>query len=160
MTGYVSPKLKGLDLLIRADSTNLGFLQPFIEGIFSEINGRVNGNVRLYGDFKHLDLEGEVRAKMDAKIDVLNTYFQIRDDSIHISSGSLDFRNVKVYDREGHDGLVNGYLHHTKLKNLMYHFNIRGNNLLMYNTYEAGNMPFTEKYMVQEMWCWMVEIMR
>lgn len=87
---------------------------------------------------------------MDAKIDVLNTYFQIRDDSIHISSGSLDFRNVKVYDREGHDGLVNGYLHHTKLKNLMYHFNIRGNNLLMYNTYEAGNMPFTEKYMVQK----------
>ena len=82
---------------------------------------------------------------MDAKIDVLNTYFQIRDDSIHISSGSLDFRNVKVYDREGHDGLVNGYLHHTKLKNLMYHFNIRGNNLLMYNTYEAGNMPFYGK---------------
>lgn len=145
VTGYVSPKLKGLDLSIRADSTNLGFLQPFIEGIFSEINGRVNGNVRLYGDFKHLDLEGEVRAKMDAKIDVLNTYFQIRDDSIHISSGSLDFRNVKVYDREGHDGLVNGYLHHTKLKNLMYHFNIRGNNLLMYNTYEAGNMPFYGK---------------
>ena len=133
VTGYVSPKLKGLDLSIRADSTNLGFLQPFIEGIFSEINGRVNGNVRLYGDFKHLDLEGEVRAKMDAKIDVLNTYFQIRDDSIHISSGSLDFRNV------------NGYLHHTKLKNLMYHFNIRGNNLLMYNTYEAGNMPFYGK---------------
>ena len=37
VTGYVSPKLKGLDLSIRADSTNLGFLQPFIEGIFSEI---------------------------------------------------------------------------------------------------------------------------
>ena len=27
----------------------------------------------------------------------------------------------------------------------MYHFNIRGNNLLMYNTYEAGNMPFYGK---------------
>jgi hypothetical protein len=142
VTGYVSPKLKGLDLLIHADSTNVGFLQPFIDGIFSDINGRVNGHVRLYGDFKHLDLEGEVRAKMDAKIDVLNTYFQIRDDSIHISSGSLDFRNVRVYDREGHDGLVNGYLHHTKLKNLMYHFNIHGNNLLMYDTREAGEMPF------------------
>ncbi|WP_455669480.1 translocation/assembly module TamB domain-containing protein [Phocaeicola sp.] len=142
VTGYVSPKLKGLDLLIHADSTNVGFLQPFIDGIFSDINGRVNGHVRLYGDFKHLDLEGEVRAKMDAKIDVLNTYFQIRDDSIHISSGSLDFRNVRVYDRESHDGLVNGYLHHTKLKNLMYHFNIHGNNLLMYDTREAGEMPF------------------
>lgn len=145
VTGYVSPKLKGLDLLIHADSTNIGFLQPFIEGIFSDIDGRVNGHVRLYGDFKHLDLEGEVRAKMDAKVDVLNTYFQIRDDSVHIASGSLDFKNVRVYDHEGHDGLVNGYLHHTKLKNLMYHFNIRGNNLLMYDTREAGSMPFYGK---------------
>ncbi|MDE5676375.1 translocation/assembly module TamB [Phocaeicola sp.] len=145
VTGYVSPKLKGLDLMIRADSTNVGFLQPFVEGIFSELDGRVNGNVRLYGDFKHLDLEGEVRARMDARIDVLNTYFQIHDDSIHIASGSIDFRNVKVYDREGHKGLVNGYLHHTKLKNLMYRFNIRGDNLLMYNTHEAGDMPFYGK---------------
>lgn len=145
VTGYVSPKMKGLDLLIKADSTNVGFLQPFIEGIFSDIDGRVNGHVRLYGDFKHLDLEGEVRARMDAKIDVLNTYFQIKDDSIHISSGSIDFRNVRVYDHEGHDGLVNGYLHHTKLKNLMYRFNIRGNNLLMYNTHEPGDMPFYGK---------------
>lgn len=145
VTGYVSPKQKGLDLLIQADSTNVGFLQPFIEGIFSDINGRVNGHVRLYGDFKHLDLEGEVRAKMDAKIDVLNTYFRIKDDSIHISSGSIDFRDVQVYDHEGHDGLVNGYLHHTKLKNLMYHFNIRSNNLLMYDTREAGDMPFYGK---------------
>ena len=145
VTGYVSPKMKGLDLLIRADSTSVGFLQPFIEGIFSDIDGRVNGHVRLFGDFKHLDLEGEVRARMDAKIDVLNTYFAIRDDSVHISSGSIDFRDVRVYDREGHDGLVNGYLHHTKLKNLMYRFNIRGNNLLMYDTREAGDMPFYGK---------------
>ena len=145
VTGYVSPKLKGLDLLIRADSTNIGFLQPFIEGIFSDIDGRVNGHVRLYGDFKHLDLEGEVRARMDAKIDVLNTYFRLKDDSIHISSGSLDFKDVRIYDQEGHDGLVNGYLHHTKLKNLMYHFNIRGNNLLMYDTYETADMPFYGK---------------
>lgn len=145
VTGYVSPKQKGLDLMINADSTNVGFLQPFIEGIFSEIDGRVNGHVRLYGDFKHLDLEGEVRARMDAKLDMLNTYFQIKDDSIHISSGSLDFRNVNIYDREGHSGLVNGYLHHTKLKNLMYHFNIHGDNLLMYHTNEAGQMPFYGK---------------
>lgn len=145
VTGYVSPKMKGLDLMIEADSTNIALIQPFVEGIFSEINGRVNGNVRLYGDFKHLDLEGQVRAKIDTKIDVLNTYFQIRDDSVHISSGELAFNNVKVYDREGNNGLVNGYLHHNKLKNLMYHFNIRGNNLLMYDTREAGNMPFYGK---------------
>lgn len=145
VTGYVSPKMKGLDLMIEADSTNIGLIQPFVEGIFSDLTGRVNGHIRLYGDFKHLDLEGEARANIDTKIDVLNTYFQIRDDSVHISSGQLLFTDVHVYDREGNSGVVNGYLHHTKLKNLMYHFNISGDNLLMYDTHEGGDMPFYGK---------------
>lgn len=145
VTGYVSPKLKGLDLLIEADRTHVGFLQPFIEGIFSDIDGRVNGHVRLFGEFKYLDLEGEVLANMNAKVDVLNTEFQLKNDSVHLTSGILDFRNVKIYDREGHEGIVNGYLHHNKLKDLMYQFNIRGNNLLMYNTREPNGMPFYGK---------------
>lgn len=145
VTGYVSPKMKGLDLTINADSTNIELIQPFVEGIFSDLTGRISGNIRLYGDFKHLDLEGEARANIDTKVDALNTYFQIRDDSVHISSGELLFTDVHVYDREGNSGLVNGYLHHTKLKNLMYHFNISGNNLLMYDTHEAGDMPFYGK---------------
>lgn len=145
VTGYVSPKMKGLDLMIHADSTNIGFIQPFVDGIFSNMSGRVNGNVRLYGDFKHLDLEGKIRANLDAKVDVLNTYFKIKDDSVHIASGEIAFNNIRIYDHEGNSGIVNGYLHHTKLKNLMYHFNIQGNNLLMYNTHEAGDMAFYGK---------------
>ena len=41
--------------MIEADSTNIGLIQPFVEGIFSDLTGRVNGHIRLYGDFKHLD---------------------------------------------------------------------------------------------------------
>ncbi len=142
VTGYVSPKLKGLDLNIAADSTNIGLLQPYLDGIFSDLTGRVNGNVRLFGPFKFLDLEGKVQARLNARVDVLNTYFQVKDDSISLSSGSIDFRNVAVYDNEGHRGIVNGYLHHTKLKNMMYRFDINSNNLLMYDTSEPDDMPF------------------
>ena len=124
VTGYVSPKMKGLDLNIEADSTNIGLITPFMEGIFSEINGRVNGDVRLYGPFKFLDMEGGVRINLDAKLDALNTYFQIKDDSIHIQSGELAFNDLQIFDREGNSGIVNGYLHHQKLKNLMYYFNV------------------------------------
>lgn len=35
VTGYVSPKLKGLDLHIQAGGTNLAFLRPFVSGIMS-----------------------------------------------------------------------------------------------------------------------------
>ena len=145
VTGYVSPKLKGLDLNIEADSTNIGLLDTYLEGIFSEMKGRVNGNVRLFGTFKTLDLEGRVRAMIDAKVDVLNTYLQIRNDSLHIRPGEFAFENVRVYDPDGNSGIVNGYLHHTHLKNLMYRFDIQGNNLLMYNTNDPGDLMFYGK---------------
>lgn len=145
VTGYVSPKLKGLDLMIEADSTNIALLTPYLEGIFSDLNGRVSGDVRLYGPFKALDFEGKVSAAIDAKVDVLNTYLQVRNDSITISSGDFAFNNVRIFDREGNDGLVNGHLWHTHLKHLTYRFDILGNNLLMYNTNDPGDMLFYGK---------------
>ena len=145
VTGYVSPKLKGLDLMIEADSTNLDLLAPYLDGIFSDLDGRVNGNVRLHGPFKALDFEGQVSARIDAKVDVLNTYLQVRNDSVYISSGDFNFKNVRIYDREGNSGLVNGHLWHKHLKNLTYDFDIQGNNLLMYNTNDPGDMLFYGK---------------
>ena len=145
VTGYVSPKLKGLDLMIDADSTSIGLLTPYLEGIFSELNGRVNGFVRLHGPFKALDFEGKVSAAIDAKVDVLNTYFQVRNDSVTLSSGDFAFSNVRVYDREGNDGIVNGHLWHNHLKNLTYRFDIQSNNMLMYNTNDPGDLLFYGK---------------
>jgi hypothetical protein len=140
--GYVSFKEKGLDLHIDADRTNLKLLEPFIEGIFSRIDGRADGHIRLYGDFKHLDLEGQVRASVRAHLDVLHTDFIVRDDSVHITSGQLYFDKVKIEDPEGNTGVVTGYLRHTKLKNINYRFGIDGENLLMYDTREPDDMPF------------------
>ena len=91
------PKLKGLDLSIRADSTNLGFLATFIEGIFSEIMA-VSTEMSVYMAIsKHLDLEGEVGPKWMLKL-MLNTYFKSGMTSIHISS-AIGFQECKVHDR-------------------------------------------------------------
>lgn len=140
VTGYVSPKQKGLDLAIEADSMNLGIIAPYVEGIFSEMDARVNGNIRLFGPFKFLDLEGDVCAMLDAKLDVLNTYFQIRNDSIHVTPGELAFKQMRIYDREGNSGYVNGYLRHNKLKNMTYRFDVDADNLLVYDSDDPGDM--------------------
>ena len=145
VTGFVSPKLKALDLLIEADSTNLDLLVPYFDGIFSELDARANGLVRLHGGFKTLDFDGGVRVNMDAKIDVLNTYLQLHNDSVHLSSGEFALHNARIFDREGHSGRVTGALRHTHLKNLNYHFDIQADNLLMYNTNDPGDMLFYGK---------------
>lgn len=145
VTGFVSPKKEGLDLRIRADSTDIGFLYPFVKGIFSQFNGRANGYVRLFGPLSALDLEGDVRATANGFVTILNTGFTIPNDSVHLRPGLIDFRQVRITDMENHRGSVNGYVHHRKLTNLTYHFDINGTNLLMYNTQNTGDVPFYGK---------------
>lgn len=145
VTGYVSPKLKALDLRIEADSTNLDLLTPYFEGIFSELDARANGLVRLHGGFKTLDFEGGVRVKLDTKVDIVNTYLQLHDDSVYINHGEFVLKNARLFDREGNSGRVSGALRHKHLKNLTYQFNIHGDNLLLYHTNDPGDMLFYGK---------------
>lgn len=145
VTGFVSPKLKALDLRIEADSTNLDLLIPYFDGIFSELDARANGLVRLHGGFKTLDFEGGVRIKLDTKVDLLNTYLQLHDDSVYINHGEFVLKNAQLLDREGNTGRISGALKHKHLKNLTYHFDIQGDNLLMYNTNDPGDMLFYGK---------------
>ena len=145
VTGFVSPKLKALDLRIEADSTNLDLLNPYFEGIFSELDARANGLVRLHGGFKTLDFEGGVRVKLDTKIDMLNTYIQLHDDSVYINHGEFVLKNARLFDREGNSGRISGALRHTHLKNLNYHFDIQGDNLLVYHTNDPGDLLFYGK---------------
>ncbi|MBQ2857611.1 MAG: translocation/assembly module TamB domain-containing protein [Bacteroidaceae bacterium] len=145
VTGYVSPKLKALDLLIQADSTNLDLLTPYFDGIFSEFDARANGQVRLHGGFKTLDFEGGVRVNLDTKVDIINTHLQLHNDSVYINHGEFILKNARLFDNEGNSGYISGGLRHTHLKNLMYHFDIEGNNLLMYHSNDPGDMLFYGK---------------
>lgn len=144
--GYISPKEKGLNLNIHAGGTNLSFLQPFVNNIFTNIQGRAFGLVRLYGPFAALDLEGSAQAQVSMKVNILNTSFQAQADSLYISSGKFRFENIRIADTEGHTGLVNGSLNHTKLKNLSYDFRFNTNNMLVYHTEkETPEFPFYGK---------------
>lgn len=141
--GYVSPKLKGLDLHIQAGGTPLSFLQPFVTNIFSNVNGSVHGDVRLFGPFSQLDLEGNVKAQMQMKVNILNTTFLASADSVHIASGLFRFQNVRLQDTEGHTGLASGELRHTKLKNLTYQFRFNTDHMLVFHTEkETPEFPF------------------
>ena len=145
--GYVSPKMKGLDLDIEAGGTNLAFLEYFIDNIFSDIKGRAYGKVRLYGPFKELDLEGDAKADMSMKVNVLNTRFNLNTtDSVKIRSGLFQFNNVAMTDVDGNKGIANGELKHHKLGQLKYQFRFDTERLMIYNTTtETPDFPFYGK---------------
>lgn len=141
--GFIYPikPTSSLDLQIDAEGTKLKFIHHYMRSITSDFDGRVWGNVHFYGKFKALTMEGKVKGDASLKVDVLNTTYNIKD-SIFIEPTGLTFRNNRIYDTQGHEGKVNGYLHYQHFKNLEYHFNFNVNNMLVMNTKESPDFPF------------------
>ena len=141
--GLVSISRKGLDLDIDAGGTNLAFLEPFIDNIFSDIKGRVYGNIRLFGPFKQLDLKGNAKAQAELTVDVLDNRFKLQTDNVLIDEGLFQFNNVNMEDMAGNKGLANGELTHNKFKNIAYKFKFDTENMLVYNRKtETPEFPF------------------
>lgn len=140
--GLVSPAKGGLDLFITANQSNLSFLNSFVGGIFSNVEGRGKGWVRVFGPFSMLNLEGDVCADVKAKLKVLNTPFIIKQDSIHLRPNLISFNNVNISDAEGNKGIVNGTVKHNCLHNLKYSFEINSKGLLCYDTKTFNGLPF------------------
>ena len=141
--GYIYPlkPTSSLDLQIEADGTNLKFIHHYMSSITPEFNGRATGHVHFYGKFKALTMEGRVFGDASMKVDVLNTTFSVKD-SIYIEPGGLTFRNNRIFDTQGHQGSMSGYLHYQHFKNLEYRFNFNVNDMLVMNTKESPDYPF------------------
>ena len=135
--GYIYPikPKSALDLQIEADNTNLKFIEHYMSSITPEFNGRASGHVHFYGKFKGLTMEGRVLGNASMKVDVLNTTFFIKD-SIRIEPNGLTFQDNRIFDTQGNQGHVDGYLHYEHFKNLEYRFQFGVNNMLVMNTKE------------------------
>lgn len=141
--GYVYPlkPISSLDLNIRARNTNLGFIHYFMQSITPEFKARATGDVRLYGKFKALTMQGGVDADASLKVDVLNTTFNLKD-SIRIEPGGLTFAGNRIFDQQGRQGSMNGYLRYRHFKDLQFLFNFNVDNMLVMNTKESPDFPF------------------
>ena len=141
--GFVSIKDNGLDLHIGAGGTNLYLLTPFVNGIFSNLDGRVFGKIRLFGPFNAIDLEGEAKADLKLTVNALNTKFKVSSDNIHIKAGEFLFSKMKMEDMAGNTGMVDGCLRHHKFSQMTYNFRFDSNRMLIYdNSEESVGYPF------------------
>lgn len=153
VSGYITPAktvpYHGLELDIHAKQTNIGFINKYTQSIFSHLTGRASGHARLYGPFKTMQLAGDLRVE-DAELGVpfVGTAYRIPDDSIHLRPGHISFRNVAIYDPQGHPGMpghqarVNGELTYTSFSQMHYDVNIHATNILGYNFPTQGSLGF------------------
>ncbi len=140
INGDIYPFDEALDLNFYADSIPVGFLKPFMSAFTSSINGRASGHCRLFGTFKQIDLEGDVKADdVSLKIDFTGTSYSATD-SVHMRPGKIELCDISIRDVEGHTAKLNGIVGHTFFKEPTFRFDIsHAQDFLSYNINSRQN---------------------
>jgi len=107
-----------------------------------DINATATGKVRVAGDFKNINLTGEVTANGSFGISSLNTWYTMKNAYVRFVPDDIIFSNDTVYDRNGNIGILNGHVYHEHLTNVSYDLGIRAENLLAYDTHSFADNTF------------------
>lgn len=122
--GDIFPSTESLDINFDVDHAPVGFMKPFVSAFASDLSGYASGKARLFGTFKYIDMEGDIFADdLKIKIDFTNTWYTATD-SIRLTPGLIDIKDVTIRDRDGHTALLNGVVRHKFFKEPSFDFKV------------------------------------
>jgi len=123
-----------------ANKANVEFMKPFMEAFTDEVHGKVSGHAVLFGNFKTIDLYGDVFAEdLSLKIGYTNVTY-LCTDSVHIKPGEILIDDVTIRDRDNHTAKLNGWLRHNSFHDPRFNFTITdAKELLCYDITPAIN---------------------
>ena len=146
--GKTNPN-SGINLNIRTRRCNLFFLNKFTQSIFTDLEGRTSGWVRVFGPFKGINLEGElVVDEASTHVNALNVDYRLAGDSVVMRPDNIWIRSARLYDKLGRPGMdehcaiMDVHLMHDNLKNLRYDVQADARNVLGYDFHDFGDMSF------------------
>lgn len=131
--GYVSPKRNYIDLGIKLQDTRAELLKSLCSSFLKDVDINGNGNLRLWGDLKKINLTGNVVANGSITVSPLGTKYKIPKALLNFTEKEIQFANDTVYDTNGNFGIVQGAIHHQNLGRMTYDINVEANNLLAFN---------------------------
>ena len=124
-----------------ADHANVAFLKPYMEAFTSDVQGEMSGDATLFGNFHTINLEGDIVAdSIRFFLDYVNCYYTASNVPIHIVPDYIEFSDIAIHDREGHEAKLGGWLKHDAFHRPEFNFAITdAHNFLSYDTNASIN---------------------
>lgn len=134
INGEIFAASDSLYLEFDADKANVEFMKPFMAAFTDEVHGLVSGHAVLFGNFKTIDLMGDVYAEdFSIKVGYTNTTYTCTD-SVHIDPGLIQFSDITITDRDKNTAKLNGWLKHDAFHNPEFNFTVTdASHLLCYD---------------------------
>lgn len=132
-----------LNTNIKLDNTEIGLLQKFFTGLFSDLKGQAYGNLTIKGSPANLNLLGKVKLKnAGIKVDFTQVYYTIDSANFEFKEGLMDFGRFTIKDTLGKTGTVIGKLYHQSFKKMRFDFDMNTSSMLLIDTKLKDNQQF------------------
>lgn len=133
-----------IDIMTNFNNTRINILQQYLTGIFSKVEGRATGNLRIKGKANNLKYLGDVSLQEGGLlVDYTKVYYKIPAAQVKFADGLIDFGKFQFQDTLGNKGeLTDGKLYHNNFKDMSFDFRVKTNQLLLLNTTGVDNKLF------------------
>ncbi|MGD9976802.1 MAG: translocation/assembly module TamB domain-containing protein [Bacteroidales bacterium] len=131
-----------LDFSVDINRIKLLHLAPLLAGGVSDLNGNINGKLRLTGTTQKPLLNGYINlTNSRLKVDFLNTMYTLND-KLEIENSDIYIRNLKIYDAYQRFATLNGSVKTNHFQGINLNLNLSTENFQCLNTTERENDLF------------------
>ena len=154
--GKLHPKLKTLEAEAGLDMLNIGYVQPMLHDVFSQMDGTISGKILVDGPLDNLEISSEDARLNDATLTVDYTKVPYKaDGTFHIDSQGAYFDDIKIQDRFNGTGAVHGSINWDHFRDMFFDLKLNVANMecvnltekqadVFYgNLYATGNLGIT-----------------
>lgn len=132
-----------IDGQVHFDRFQIGYAEPVLKSVFSELNGNLSGAVMLSGSLNDLDIasRGLELDGANMRVDFTNVAYKVSG-PLHIDNSGAWFDNNLIEDEFGETGTISGGIAWDRFKNMAFQTSINFNNLEVIDLSENSNKPF------------------
>lgn len=116
-TGFIQPSTKEIGAGITLTDFDLTIAQPFLKGVFSNMDGKLNGYISVDGTLDRINIESTRTNLKEGKLTLDYTkvpYFA--EGPFSVTENGLDLTGIQLKDRYEGTGTVSGGLYMNRLK--------------------------------------------
>ena len=128
--GKFTPKTSSLEATARLDRLNVGYVEPFVKEIFSDLGGYISGEVSVDGPVNALSITSNGTRLEEGLLQVAYTNVPYYADGLfHIDDSGVYFDDIQIKDRYTGTGTINGSINWNNFKDISFDTRIRVNEI-------------------------------
>lgn len=143
MLGYYDPAMESpLFINAKLENTNIKIIEPFMRGIFSQMDGSLTGSYTITGTFLEPKIEGEGKIQSaQLVIDYLKTKYFFEGE-LGFNQKQILFKNFNATDELKNKATVKGSIGHINYQNMYINLDAQFTNFQLLNTTAKDNDLF------------------